>query len=153
MVSSRSSRKWDVYSFAILASVLLTGKQPYSGLAPEQVYVSVCLHGTRPKLPEDLPEFQQKVLKECWSSEPSDRPNFSEISVRLQGQEMPPTTSIDSASEIQSQKPPEKIKKYTNVTSQDGTLVFRSESRGILSTTSSHGSDGTVGTPQHRALV
>ncbi|MCO5593201.1 hypothetical protein L7F22_047208 [Adiantum nelumboides] len=75
--------KADVFSFGIVLWELLTGKLPYESMNPVQAAIGV-RQGLRPQIPEQtFPEFSE-LIKRCWHDNPSERPDFCEISTVLQ---------------------------------------------------------------------
>lgn len=74
--------KIDVYSFGMLCYEILSGSVPFSAFSPREVKKKV-LAGERPELPERCPERLRTLIKECWSSDASKRPNFHHICVEL----------------------------------------------------------------------
>lgn len=74
--------KADVYSFALIAYLLITGKNPFNDL-PFYVQIANILKGNRP----DLSIIENKQIKafltKCWSKDPNDRPMLDEIIVFL----------------------------------------------------------------------
>ncbi|XP_078182543.1 serine/threonine-protein kinase STY46-like [Carex rostrata] len=71
--------KADVFSFGIVLWELLVGKLPYEDLTPLQAAVAVVQKGLRPTIPDGIHPKLIELLDKCWQSDPSLRPNFSEI--------------------------------------------------------------------------
>jgi serine/threonine protein kinase len=73
--------KADVFSFAILCSVILTGKSPYhdSALGLGQKKKQVREGTWRPTLPENCAFEVATLIRKCWAGNPSERPLFDEI--------------------------------------------------------------------------
>lgn len=72
----------DVYSFAMLAYELVTGKAPFSELFASKTadsFTKKVTEGYRPKFPEFVPKKMQDLITKCWSFKPSERPSFDEI--------------------------------------------------------------------------
>ncbi|XP_072297685.1 receptor-interacting serine/threonine-protein kinase 1 [Eucyclogobius newberryi] len=76
-----STEKSDVYSFAIVVWVILTGQEPYSNARSED-HISQCVrNGNRPAehlIPEDTPVEIIDLMKRCWAPEPQQRPTFQQ---------------------------------------------------------------------------
>ena len=81
-----SSRKADIYSFGIMCSFILTGRDPFriSDHVSIAATIEAIKSGLRPRVPEDCPQELSSLLEKCWHSEPSERPkSFSEIRAML----------------------------------------------------------------------
>ncbi|XP_022614035.1 receptor-interacting serine/threonine-protein kinase 1 isoform X1 [Seriola dumerili] len=80
-IHTASTEKSDVYSFAIVVWVILTGKEPYANARSED-HISQCVrNGDRPAvdlIPEDTPAEIIQLMKSCWSHDPQERPTFKE---------------------------------------------------------------------------
>lgn len=79
----------DVYAFSMIAYELLTDKEPYFDLqnnnknpSLEDLWKRIC-QGTRPKFTENVPEKMIKLISQCWSQNPEERPSFSDIFQQL----------------------------------------------------------------------
>ncbi|KAJ0058808.1 hypothetical protein NL108_000523, partial [Boleophthalmus pectinirostris] len=76
-----STEKSDVYSFAIVVWVILTGQEPYANARSED-HISQCVrNGNRPAehlIPEGTPVEIIDLMKRCWDPEPHKRPTFKE---------------------------------------------------------------------------
>ena len=62
----------------------ITRADPYEGMAPFQVVLSVGTKAMRPPVPADGPYLWQKLMMDCWSESPDARPSFDEILERLE---------------------------------------------------------------------
>ncbi|XP_034469759.1 receptor-interacting serine/threonine-protein kinase 1 [Hippoglossus hippoglossus] len=80
-IHTASSEKSDVYSFAIVVWVILTGEEPYANARSEE-HISQCVRkGDRPAgelIPEDTPAEIIQFMKDCWNHNPLQRPTFKE---------------------------------------------------------------------------
>ncbi|CAL8279538.1 unnamed protein product [Lota lota] len=80
-INTRSTEKSDVYSFAIVLWVILTGRDPYENARSEN-QVCVCVRdGHRPAedlIAKDTPKEMVDLMKSCWQQDPMQRPTFEE---------------------------------------------------------------------------
>eukprot|EP00270_Netrium_digitus_P014502 TRINITY_DN4930_c0_g3_i1.p1 TRINITY_DN4930_c0_g3~~TRINITY_DN4930_c0_g3_i1.p1 ORF type:complete len:416 (+),score=71.35 TRINITY_DN4930_c0_g3_i1:59-1249(+) len=82
------NEKCDVYSFGVLLNELLCGDVPYAdaGYTPLQIACGVAEGRIRPSLGKPyggVTRTMLQLVQECWSQEPSKRPPFRDVSVRL----------------------------------------------------------------------
>ncbi|KAH9619714.1 hypothetical protein KSS87_015826 [Heliosperma pusillum] len=65
--------------------VMIEGGHPFHPKPTEEVIKLMCLEGKRPpyKKLKNYPSELKELLDECWSADPSVRPNFTEIISRL----------------------------------------------------------------------
>ena len=75
----------DVYSFAILAWEVFSGKEPFSGLSMDKHFEQVIIHEKRPKRLGSVPKPLQKLVEESWHKYPFNRPTFRDICSELGG--------------------------------------------------------------------
>lgn len=72
----------DVYSFGILLWEICTAKKPYDGISSRDLLHKVVNAKVRPKTkfisPIPSKSFSQ-LMKQCWSHNPDERPDFSSI--------------------------------------------------------------------------
>jgi serine/threonine protein kinase len=75
------THKVDVFSFAILATELLTRKRAYADkfMTMEMVVRNVARSGLRPTLPKRWPPPLKALITRCWDAKPELRPEFHEI--------------------------------------------------------------------------
>jgi len=83
------SDRSEVWAFGCLAFEMITGETPYMELQNEAEIVSAILFGKLPATPEDLVggvtkgDPIWKLLKECWASTPSKRPDMNKVVKKL----------------------------------------------------------------------
>jgi len=70
--------KADVYSYAITLWQMAAREKPWFNVPVWDIPARV-IHGKRPQMPSSLPKDYSEVIRQCWSSNPDDRPFFSEV--------------------------------------------------------------------------
>ncbi|XP_069013562.1 receptor-interacting serine/threonine-protein kinase 1 isoform X2 [Embiotoca jacksoni] len=80
-VHTVSTEKSDVYSFAIVVWVILTGEEPYANARSEDQISQCVRNGDRPAedlIPGETPVEIIHLMKRCWDHNPQQRPTFKE---------------------------------------------------------------------------
>ena len=73
------SEKADIYSLAVVAWELFTGKCPYEGMNHLEVTIAVGQRKSRLELPSHCSTIQCNLLYECWNEDPLLRPSAADL--------------------------------------------------------------------------
>ncbi|CAN0264506.1 unnamed protein product, partial [Ectocarpus fasciculatus] len=71
--------KADVYSWALLAWAVASGSTPFEGIGRSAFYARVVVGGERPEVDPSWPAEFNSLLKDCWSGDPSLRPDMTQV--------------------------------------------------------------------------
>jgi sterile alpha motif and leucine zipper-containing kinase AZK len=66
----------DVWSFAVVLWEMFSRQVPYKGLTEFKIYSIISQHGVRLVIPPNCPEPLAKLLENCWSLSPKERPDM-----------------------------------------------------------------------------
>ncbi|RGB24741.1 kinase-like domain-containing protein [Rhizophagus diaphanus] len=66
----------DIYSFSMIMWEFTSGIPPFYG---EDELISKICQGDRPKIDENTPQCYIDLMKKCWDSDPSSRPNITTL--------------------------------------------------------------------------
>lgn len=71
----------DVYAYGMLLYELATLKVPYADKVAMTKWTlrKFVQDGKRPIIPDDVPEGWRKLIEECWSQDPTDRPTMQDV--------------------------------------------------------------------------
>ncbi|XP_043274530.1 muscle, skeletal receptor tyrosine-protein kinase-like isoform X2 [Venturia canescens] len=107
VVYGRFTLESDVWSFGVvLWEIYSYGKQPYYGRNNEEVVQSI-IEGTTLTPPKDSPRSMARLMRDCWKTEPRDRPRFVEILERLREKNEEEETTPDKHQERTMPRPPQ----------------------------------------------
>eukprot|EP01119_Soliformovum_irregulare_P007249 TRINITY_DN1964_c0_g1_i4.p1 TRINITY_DN1964_c0_g1~~TRINITY_DN1964_c0_g1_i4.p1 ORF type:complete len:920 (-),score=248.98 TRINITY_DN1964_c0_g1_i4:115-2874(-) len=73
----------DVWSFGVTLFEIYEGV-PFSGMDALQAATQVAFKGLRLNIPSHMPLQLQQIMKECFQTEPGDRPTFNQICIQLE---------------------------------------------------------------------
>lgn len=75
--------KSDVYSFGIILNELVTREVPFKEVRFDFEIEKCIMAGQRPTMHPETLEKYAKIITECWSRDPSSRPTFGAVAMRL----------------------------------------------------------------------
>ncbi|GAA0173047.1 hypothetical protein Leryth_022325 [Lithospermum erythrorhizon] len=78
-VKKHYDHKVDVYSFSLILWEMITNSTPFKGRTSILVAYAASSRNLRPSI-EKIPEEIVPLLQSCWSNNPKERPEFSQIS-------------------------------------------------------------------------
>jgi serine/threonine protein kinase len=82
---NRYSRESDVFSFALILYELVVGKPPFlKSLKQQAVTKLLIMEDARPDIPDFVVPEVAKLMRDCWATDPDDRPSFNQILRRLE---------------------------------------------------------------------
>jgi len=73
------SFKSDVWAFGVLMWEVVCREEPFLKMNTLDVAMGVCFNNMRLKIPENCNPLFAKIMKECWESDPENRPSFKQI--------------------------------------------------------------------------
>uniref|UniRef100_A0A8C1NML7 Receptor (TNFRSF)-interacting serine-threonine kinase 1, like n=1 Tax=Cyprinus carpio TaxID=7962 RepID=A0A8C1NML7_CYPCA len=125
-INSRSSEKSDVYSFAIVVWVILSGREPYENARSEDQICHCVCQGARPDealIPRDTPPDVIQLMKTCWKEDPRHRPTFKdsfELFLPFYQEKLAANVKADLESLTRSYEGPEELlEKLKSLTTED----------------------------------
>ena len=73
------NKKADVYSFAVLCSLILAGEVSHPDLSSRDLRKQISSNNLRPRLPPTCPELLRTLIEKCWDRDFTARPHFFAI--------------------------------------------------------------------------
>ncbi|XP_026062917.1 receptor-interacting serine/threonine-protein kinase 1-like [Carassius auratus] len=138
-IKTRFSEKSDVYSFAIVVWVILSGHKPYENASCEEQICHCVCQGDRPDedlISSDTPQDLIQLMKTCWKEEPCHRPTFKdsfESLLPFYEEKLAANVKVDLESLTRLYEGPEEmLEKLKSITPEDAPLCSR-DSPGPLS--------------------
>ena len=87
-IASRYDSQADVYSFGVVLYEIAKRDFPYRDqegtMANFGMAYQVAMKGLRPTIDEKWNDGLKKLMRDCYKREPSERPTFAQVAVRLQ---------------------------------------------------------------------
>lgn len=94
--NGENSKEGDVYAFSMIVYEMMTCEKPFSNFEKGYFdFMEMVNNGGRPDFNVEIAERYKKLITDCWSQNPSERPTFSEIVTQLKEDESFITPSID----------------------------------------------------------
>jgi hypothetical protein len=81
----KPSPAMDVYSFAVIASELATGKPVFDPTLPPAKLMMAILGGKKPPVPSSVAPALKQVIERGWATDPKQRPTMAEVCETLAG--------------------------------------------------------------------
>lgn len=81
--NNQYSKASDVYAFSFIVYEILSNEIPYNELNNFNQIISEVIKGKRPEFSSTITERFQKLIAQCWASDPSERTTFEDIVVQL----------------------------------------------------------------------
>lgn len=82
LISNKYTKESEVYSFALIAYELFTGKDPFGNISQFNLMEKI-VNNRRPYLDDSIPDAYHDLIRKCWSQNPEERLTFEEICKEL----------------------------------------------------------------------
>ena len=70
--------KCDVYAYGFMVYEIVTSLEPYKANSVFEIYPKI-IRGERPTIDDLVPIAYKNLIEKCWSQNPTERPDFSQI--------------------------------------------------------------------------
>jgi len=72
--------KWDVFSYAVMVTYILSGRRPHEGKNNKQIFLMVGMRNERTPIPEEIKDDSiVDLIQRMWHDQPEKRPSFQQI--------------------------------------------------------------------------
>lgn len=78
MSDGHTSKASDIFSLGVILWEVWTGKRAWGDARAVQIIFAIC-RGDRLPVPEDMPAELSRVMTQCWTLDPNERPSIEEI--------------------------------------------------------------------------
>ncbi|KZV90652.1 kinase-like protein [Exidia glandulosa HHB12029] len=78
----------DIWAFGCVALELISGERPFCTISKDQQVIIALYRGDLPYRPQTVPDSMWRLMLECWTLEPTDRPSVHAILQRMLGESL-----------------------------------------------------------------
>jgi serine/threonine protein kinase len=95
---NRHSLESDIFSFALILYELVVGKPPFPKNLKQQAVAKLLIdEDARPDIPDFVLPEVAKLIRDCWATDPDNRPPFHQILQRLERMNFKLTANVNSS--------------------------------------------------------
>ena len=73
------SPTYDIFAYGVVVWELCTAEAPFDCLEPQVVIMRICKDNQRLPIPADCPKLIADILRQCWESDWTKRPNMDHV--------------------------------------------------------------------------
>jgi serine/threonine protein kinase len=94
---SGPTKKFDVFAFGLIIYEILVGESVFPKTGSALQIAGMHVKGIRPDIPKGIHGSVGKLIQQCWSNNPEDRPTFDKIFDKLERDWFPFFKDVDHA--------------------------------------------------------